>query len=96
MSHNIRSSVFSPNVVRELTDKTYDRRKVAALEVESLVKETKEDPEKITLVIDELVQDFVYSSDFNAQCGGLISLAATAIALGPDVAPYLDTVVPLF
>ena len=30
----MKTSVFSPTVIRELTDKTYDRRKVAALEVE--------------------------------------------------------------
>ncbi|KAI8146760.1 vacuolar protein 14 C-terminal Fig4p binding-domain-containing protein [Fennellomyces sp. T-0311] len=90
----MKSSVFSSTVIRELTDKTYDRRKVAALEVESLVKQNKESREQIIGIIQELVNDFVYSADSNAQCGGLISLAATAIALGPSVAAYLDTVVP--
>ncbi|KAI9252337.1 vacuolar protein 14 C-terminal Fig4p binding-domain-containing protein [Phascolomyces articulosus] len=90
----MKSSVFSPTVIRELTDKTYDRRKVAALEVESLVKQNKESHEQVIGIIQELVNDFVYSDSSNAQCGGLISLAATAIALGPRVAEYLDIVVP--
>lgn len=32
-----RLSVFTPTVIRELTHKKYDRRKVAALEVERYV-----------------------------------------------------------
>ncbi|KAI9489409.1 vacuolar protein 14 C-terminal Fig4p binding-domain-containing protein [Zychaea mexicana] len=90
----MKSSVFSTNVIQELTDKTYDRRKVAALEVERLVKQNKGSQEQINGIIRELVEDFIYSDSSNAQCGGLISLAATAIALGPSVAAYLDTVVP--
>ncbi|KAI7875355.1 ARM repeat-containing protein [Lichtheimia hyalospora FSU 10163] len=94
-SIDTRLSVFTPTVIRELTHKKYDHRKEAALEVESLVKASKDHPDQVTRIIDELVKDFVYSRhDSNAQCGGLISLAATAIALGSDVAPYLDTVVP--
>ncbi|KAI7852200.1 vacuolar protein 14 C-terminal Fig4p binding-domain-containing protein [Circinella umbellata] len=90
----MKTSVFSPTVIRELTDKTYDRRKVAALEVESLVKQNKESREQVIDIIQELVNDFVYSDSPHAQCGGLISLAATAIALGSSVAEYLDIVVP--
>ncbi|KAG2222088.1 hypothetical protein INT45_007974 [Circinella minor] len=90
----MKTSVFSPTVIRELTDKTYDRRKVAALEVESLVKQNKESREQVIDIIQELVNDFVYSDSPHAQCGGLISLAATAIALGASVAEYLDIVVP--
>lgn len=48
-----------------------------------LVRENESAPERITEIIDALVQDFVYSNNSNARYGGLIGLAATAIALGP-------------
>lgn len=46
------------------------------------MKASKDHPAQVSRIIDELVRDFVYSTNANAQCGGLISLAATAIALG--------------
>ena len=49
----------------------------------SLVKQNKESREQVIGIIQELVNDFVFSDSPHAQCGGLISLAATAIALGP-------------
>ncbi|KAI8342347.1 vacuolar protein 14 C-terminal Fig4p binding-domain-containing protein [Chlamydoabsidia padenii] len=85
---------FSQALIRGLTDKIYDRRKAAALEIEKLVRENESAPERITEIIDALVQDFVYSNNSNARYGGLIGLAATAIALGPSVAGYLDIIVP--
>jgi hypothetical protein len=48
-----------------------------------LVRDNESAPERITEIIDALVQDFVYSNNSNARYGGLIGLAATAIALGP-------------
>ncbi|SAM08734.1 hypothetical protein [Absidia glauca] len=85
---------FSQTLIRGLTDKIYDRRKAAALDIEKLVRDNESEPERITGIIDALVQDFVYSNNANARYGGLIGLAATAIALGPSVAGYLDIIVP--
>ncbi|ORX47951.1 ARM repeat-containing protein [Hesseltinella vesiculosa] len=90
----MESSHFSQPLIRGLTDKIYDRRKAAALEIEKLVRENENAPERVTEIIDALVQDFVYSNNSNARYGGLIGLAATAIALGPKVAAYLDRIVP--
>ncbi|KAI9276923.1 vacuolar protein 14 C-terminal Fig4p binding-domain-containing protein [Phascolomyces articulosus] len=87
-------NLFSAHLVRGLTDKIYDKRKSAALEIEKLVRDNETTPAHITDIIDTLVQDFVYSNNSNARNGGLIGLAATAIALGPAVAPYLDIIVP--
>ncbi|KAG2228205.1 hypothetical protein INT45_010997 [Circinella minor] len=87
-------TLFSAHLVRGLTDKIYDKRKSAALEIEKLVRDNETTPAHITEIIDTLVQDFVYSNNSNARNGGLIGLAATAIALGPAVAPYLDIIVP--
>lgn len=83
------SSIFPLPVIRGLTDRLYDKRKAAALEIEKLARENAKSPERITQIIDTLVQDFVYSNNPNARNGGLIGLAATAIALGP-VSQHLD------
>lgn len=48
-----------------------------------LVRENESSPEKITQIVDALVQEFVYSNNPYARYGGLIGLAATSIALGP-------------
>jgi vacuole morphology and inheritance protein 14 len=77
------SSIFPLPVIRGLTDRLYDKRKAAALEIEKLARENAKSSERITQIIDTLVQDFVYSNNPNARNGGLIGLAATAIALGP-------------
>ncbi|KAL0077486.1 vacuolar protein 14 C-terminal Fig4p binding-domain-containing protein [Phycomyces blakesleeanus] len=87
-------SIFSAALVKGLTDKIYDKRKSAALEIERLVKDNAKAPERIKQIVNELVQDFVYSNNPNARYGGLIGLAATAIALGPAIAQYLDIIVP--
>ncbi|KAI8997013.1 vacuolar protein 14 C-terminal Fig4p binding-domain-containing protein [Pilobolus umbonatus] len=90
----METSLFSPNLVKGLTDKTYDKRKATALDIERLVRENEHSKERITEIVDGLVQDFVYSNNPNARYGGLIGLAATSIALGPDVTRYLEYIVP--
>nr|ODN99803.1 vacuole morphology and inheritance protein 14 [Cryptococcus depauperatus CBS 7855] len=77
----------------DLNDKIYDRRKVAALELEKQVLAS--DAAKISAIIDQLCG--MLSSNNGAlhtRNGGLIGLAATAIALGQDVAPYLGRIIP--
>ncbi|KAF7722117.1 hypothetical protein EC973_003697 [Apophysomyces ossiformis] len=60
-----------------------------------LVRENDNAPERVKKIIDTLVLDFVHSPNSNARNGGLIGLAASAIALGsPAVAAYLDVIVP--
>ncbi|KAG9284230.1 hypothetical protein G9A89_002040 [Geosiphon pyriformis] len=93
------SPALSPQIVRGLQDRLYDKRKGAALEVEKLIKEcsantTNKDAERIHGILSTLVQEFAYSVNANARNGGLIALAAAAIALGPDVPAYLDDIVP--
>ncbi|KAI8334534.1 vacuolar protein 14 C-terminal Fig4p binding-domain-containing protein [Choanephora cucurbitarum] len=90
----METSIFSPSLVKGLTDKIYDRRKAAALEIERLVRENEDSKERITQIVDALVQEFVYSNNPYARYGGLIGLAATSIALGPGVSQYLDIIVP--
>ncbi|CAO3654695.1 unnamed protein product [Mucor fragilis] len=90
----MEASIFSPTLIKGLTDKIYDRRKAAALEIERLVRENEDSNERITQIVDALVQEFVYSNNPYARYGGLIGLAATSIALGPGVSRYLDIIVP--
>ncbi|KAI9207645.1 putative vacuole-associated enzyme activator complex component [Polychytrium aggregatum] len=83
-------------VVKGLNDKLYERRKGAALEVERVVRElaAAHEPHKITQLLNGLIHDFAYSGVPNARNGGLISLAAAAVALGPDLKQHLEAIVP--
>ncbi|KAI8811445.1 vacuolar protein 14 C-terminal Fig4p binding-domain-containing protein [Cladochytrium replicatum] len=96
-------SPLSPLVLRGLNDKTYEKRKAAATEVEKVIREllgsaATKDPNviytRIRQVIAILVNDFTFSAVANAKNGGLISLAASAIALGPEIGAYVDDIVP--
>ncbi|KAF9967729.1 hypothetical protein BGZ70_008477 [Mortierella alpina] len=88
--------ILSPQVSRGLSDKLYDKRKGAALEVERVIREfvIAGDTAKIKLTIQALVTDFVYSVSPNARNGGLIGLAATSISLAGGVSTYLESIVP--
>ncbi|CAO3656415.1 unnamed protein product [Mucor hiemalis] len=90
----MEASIFSPSLIKGLTDKIYERRKAAALEIEKLVRDNDNSKERITHIVHALVQEFVYSNNPYARYGGLIGLAATSIALGPGVSRYLDIIVP--
>lgn len=102
--------VLPPIIMRGLSDKFYDKRKQAALEVERyviyppksklifkdknrIVREfvAANDLARLRLLIESLTQDFAYSVSVNARNGGLIALAATAIALGTgDIHAFLN------
>ncbi|CAG8509633.1 8456_t:CDS:10 [Diversispora eburnea] len=86
---------LNAQIIRGLNDKVYEKRKTAALEVERLIREysASKDTEKIRAIIDKLANDFAYSVNANSRNGGLIGLAAASIALGPNVAAYLDDIV---
>eukprot|EP01137_Pigoraptor_chileana_P023157 Opistho-2@89009 len=84
-------------IIRGLNDKLYDKRKTAALEIERIIKDlvTNKDLGKIGRVLAILRQEFAYSPNPNSRKGGLIGLAATAIALGAvgDINAYLEELV---
>ncbi|KAF9097728.1 hypothetical protein BGX29_007956 [Mortierella sp. GBA35] len=88
--------ILSAQVSRGLSDKLYDKRKGAALEVERVIRDyvLANDTAKIKLTIQALVADFVYSVSANARNGGLIGLAATSISLAGNVSTYLESIVP--
>ncbi|KAF5333207.1 hypothetical protein D9611_002533 [Ephemerocybe angulata] len=78
---------------RQLTDKIYEKRKAAALEIERQVRECHQQGEqkKIAQMIDQCVEWFNNPANpIHVRNGGLIGLAGTSIALGVDIAPYMD------
>ncbi|PRW60313.1 VAC14-like protein isoform X1 [Chlorella sorokiniana] len=77
------ATVLPLSVTRHIADKLYDKRKLAALEVEQLVKQLSAsgNVQRISAVIDALVSQYATSSQSNARKGGLLCLAATAVAL---------------
>lgn len=80
-------------ISRQLVDKIYEKRKAAALELEKQIRECHQQGEqkRIGQIIDQLVEMFSTSSNpLHIRNGGLIGLAGTAIALGVDIAPYMD------
>lgn len=86
---------LTPNIVRALNDKLYEKRKVAALEIEKLVREfvAQNNALQIKHVIQTLSQEFALSQHPHSRKGGLIGLAACSIALGKDSELYLKELV---
>ncbi|TVY42344.1 Protein VAC14-like protein [Lachnellula subtilissima] len=85
------------SIARSLNDKLYDKRKVGALDLERVIRDlaTAKEFDRIQKIIQQLCNDFAYAvHQPHARNGGLIGLAAAAIALGPELARYLDEIVP--
>ncbi|XP_066142944.1 protein VAC14 homolog isoform X1 [Euwallacea fornicatus] len=86
---------LSAACVRALNDKLYEKRKAAALEIEKMVKEfaAVNNTGQIKRILKVLGQDFALSQNPHARKGGLIGLAAIAIALGKDTGSYTDELI---
>ncbi|KAL1844103.1 hypothetical protein VTJ49DRAFT_4955 [Mycothermus thermophilus] len=88
---------MDPAIQRALNDKLYDKRKVGALELERVIRDlvAQKDYAKVETILDQLCNEFAYAvHQPHARNGGLIGLAAAAIALGPELARYLEVIVP--
>ncbi|KAK4179701.1 vacuolar protein 14 C-terminal Fig4p binding-domain-containing protein [Triangularia setosa] len=88
---------MDPAIQRALNDKLYDKRKVGALELERVIREVvaAKDDAKVEAILDQLCNDYAYAvHQPHARNGGLIGLAAAAIALGSELARYLEVIVP--
>ncbi|XP_037803498.1 protein VAC14 homolog [Penaeus monodon] len=79
-------SPLSSACVRALSDKLYDKRKAAALEIEKMVKDfaAVNNQEQISRLI-RVLEEFAMSHNPHTRKGGLIGLAAVAIGLGTRV-----------
>ncbi|XP_044715477.1 vacuolar 14 fab1-binding domain-containing protein [Hirsutella rhossiliensis] len=85
------------NIQRALNDKLYDKRKVGALELEKIIRDlvVAKDFQRVHDVLEQLVSDYAYAvHQPHARNGGLIGLAAAAIALGTELPRYLAKIVP--
>ncbi|KAG4148861.1 hypothetical protein ERO13_D05G309600v2 [Gossypium hirsutum] len=89
-------SVIPASVLRNLSDKLYEKRKNAALEIEGIVKQlaSSGDHEKISAVIKLLATEFTGSPQANHRKGGLIGLAAATVGLSSEAAQHLEQIVP--
>ncbi|KAG6106928.1 hypothetical protein E4U13_007173 [Claviceps humidiphila] len=88
---------MDPNIQRALNDKLYDKRKVGALELERVIREVVvlKNYQRVHDILEQLCNDYAYAvHQPHARNGGLIGLAAAAIALGPDLPRYLAKIVP--
>lgn len=92
-SVNIIEDILTASLMRNLSDKLYEKRKQGALEIEGMIKQLQQQPvahpaqktaiEKvIRKTIKSLEVQFINSPQPNARKGGLLGLAATTIALG--------------
>ncbi|KZT71480.1 ARM repeat-containing protein [Daedalea quercina L-15889] len=80
-------------ISKQLVDKMYEKRKAAALELEKQIRECHQqgDHRRIGQIIDQLVDMFSNPTNpLHVRNGGLIGLAGTAIALGVEIAPYME------
>ena len=82
--------------LRNLGDRSYEKRKQAALEVETKVREriAAGDNDSIYKIIRMLKKEFIESTQPNQRKGGLIGLAATAIGLVQDAQMFLEKLLP--
>ncbi|XP_064122769.1 protein VAC14 homolog isoform X2 [Macrobrachium nipponense] len=88
-------SPLSSACVRALSDKLYDKRKAAALEIEKMVKDfsAANNQEQISRLI-KVLEEFAMSHNPHTRKGGLIGLAAVAIGLGTrGIGPYIQKLV---
>ena len=89
-------SPLPPVVQRSLGDRSTERRKNAALEIEALIRSLIEANNlgMIQSVITVLSKDFCTSMNSNYRKGGLVGLAATAIGLMSHSRGFLNVLLP--
>ena len=89
-------SPLPPMVLRSLGDRSNEKRKVAALEIEALIKSLQDanNVPMIQKVIDSLSKDFCTSMNSNYRKGGLVGLAAVSIGLMQNSRQFLPILLP--
>eukprot|EP00201_Polytomella_parva_P000025 CAMPEP_0175039508 /NCGR_PEP_ID=MMETSP0052_2-20121109/630_1 /TAXON_ID=51329 ORGANISM="Polytomella parva, Strain SAG 63-3" /NCGR_SAMPLE_ID=MMETSP0052_2 /ASSEMBLY_ACC=CAM_ASM_000194 /LENGTH=479 /DNA_ID=CAMNT_0016301383 /DNA_START=141 /DNA_END=1576 /DNA_ORIENTATION=+ len=83
-------------VLRQIGDKMYEKRKLAALEVEQIIKRLAQqnDQHRIRIIIDKLIGEFAFSAVANHRKGALLCLAAATVGLGAPSEAHLRQIVP--
>jgi len=88
---------LAAGVLRNLSDRQYERRKLAAAEIESRVRELAAGDghdDEVDRILRCLGRDFAQSNQANNRKGGLIGLAAAALGLGSEAHRWLHQLLP--
>jgi vacuole morphology and inheritance protein 14 len=93
---SVERSPLPPMILRSLGDRSNEKRKNAALEIEALVKNLQEANNLLMIqnVIEILSKDFCTSMNSNYRKGGLVGLAATGIGLMGQSRTFLPVLLP--
>ncbi|GAX25894.1 vacuole morphology and inheritance protein 14 [Fistulifera solaris] len=87
-------SPLPPLLQRGLGDRSNEKRKNAAMELEALIQTLPEHSTLIDTILQILAKDFCTSMNSNYRKGGLMGLAATAIGLLQRASQYLPQLLP--
>jgi vacuole morphology and inheritance protein 14 len=84
-----------PSVLKNLSDRAFEKRRVGAQEVEKIVRRLREtnSNDAIRRVLQVLASEFACNVNSNNRKGGLIGLASCAIGLTTQISDHLDLVV---
>ena len=97
LSQNNAGLSLPPNVLKNLGDKLYDKRKVAALDIEQMVRKllVSKQRDDISYLIQKLARDFARSPHSNQRKGALLGLAAVACGLtNQHIQEFLPQMMP--
>ena len=85
-----------PAVLKSLSDKSFEKRKSGAGEVEKIIRRLRESEshDAVKRVLTLLATDFACNVNSNNRKGGLIALASCAIGLMGGISVHLDLFVP--
>lgn len=85
-----------PLVLKNLGDRTYDKRKTAASEIQAIIHQMNkaDDHERILNIIQAMCADLAISNNESCRKGLLIGLACCAIGIGTNISKFLDYLVP--
>uniref|UniRef100_A0A0N4ZX00 Protein VAC14 homolog n=1 Tax=Parastrongyloides trichosuri TaxID=131310 RepID=A0A0N4ZX00_PARTI len=85
---------LTASLVKALTDKLFEKRKLAATDLEKQVREiVKNDQTKDLERVIMILCGLTTNPNMHARAGGLIGIAAVAIALGKNSLPYTRTLI---
>jgi vacuole morphology and inheritance protein 14 len=85
-----------PAVLKNLSDRAFEKRRAGAQEVEKIMRRLRETDSRdaIRRVLQLLGTDFACNVNSNNRKGGLIGLASCAVGLTTQISDHLDLVVP--
>jgi len=98
-----RREALLPQVsLRQLSDRQYERRRAAALQVEEVARNLAQQQqagngdsnERISKLLDVLIDGYAFAEGMNQRKGGMTALAAVAVGLGEHAPAHLHRIFP--